>query len=257
MSAVDVSTTGALGTVTLTRPALDREVKQALLEALTGMAADAAVRAVVLTGNGSAFCVGQDLNEHAAGLDADPSTAFDTVTSHYSPIVRTIATMPKPVIAAINGACVGAGLGFALACDLRVFADDATFATAFTAIGLTCDSGLSLTLTRAVGEARSKELVLLGTRFGAAEAVGWGIAATVVPAADVVTTATDLGARLAAGPTLAYAASKELIRRAFDTDLEGALAGEDAGQRRLGLTADHQGAVAAFLAKQKPTFAGR
>jgi 2-(1,2-epoxy-1,2-dihydrophenyl)acetyl-CoA isomerase len=141
---------GSVATITMTRPALTTPVKTALLDAVTQAGADETVRAVVLTGSGKAFCMGQDLVEHAAQLDTDAAHAFDTVEQHYNPIVLGLATMPKPVIAAVNGACVGAGLGFALACDLRIASAKAKFGTAFTAIGLTCDSGLSVTLARAV-----------------------------------------------------------------------------------------------------------
>src|SRR5690606_23601619 len=204
----------AVARVVLNRPAarnaLDGAMKTALLAALTEVAEDDAVRAVILTGAGDAFCVGQDLGEHARALAADASTAFATVQQHYAPIVTTIATMPKPVIAAVNGACVGAGLGFALACDLKVWSAQAVLATAVTGIGLTCDSGLSATLARSLGEARAKELVLLGTRFTPEEAVAWGLGGQVVAPDAVSSTAEELAQRLAAGPTVAYAESKRL-----------------------------------------------
>nr|MBA3905931.1 enoyl-CoA hydratase/isomerase family protein [Pseudonocardiales bacterium] len=156
----------AVVVLTLNRPAkrnaLTIELKEALLTALKSVAADSSVRAVVLAGSGKSFCVGQDLGEHAKALESDPATSLRTVEKHYNPIVTTIATMPKPVIAAINGGAVGAGLGFALACDLRVAADTAMFATAFAAIGLTADSGLSASLVHSLGAARATELLLLG-----------------------------------------------------------------------------------------------
>ena len=251
----------AVATVTINRPdrrnALDKATKVALRDALAEVAADEAVRAVVLTGCGSAFCVGQDLGEHAAALAADAGTAFDTVGEHYNPIVTALATMPKPVVAAVNGTCVGAGLGFALACDLRVLAAGASLGTAFSAIGLTCDSGLSLTLSRAVGESRAKELVLLARPFSTEDAVGWGIGGDVVPADEVLATAQRIAARLASGPTAAYAASKRAITDASTMTLPEALRAEGAAQHALGLSADHQGAVSAFLAKEKPIFIGR
>jgi len=251
----------AVATVTLNRPdrhnALTRELKEALVEALQDVAADDDVRAVVLTGAGSSFCVGQDLGEHAAALEADASTAFDTVPEHYSPIVTALATMPKPVVAAVNGTCVGAGLGFALACDLRFFADGATLGTAFSAIGLTCDSGLASTLPRAVGEARARQLVLLGRNFTPDEAVGWGIAGEVVPAEEVLAAATKTASRLAAGPTLAYAESKRLLAVGLDRTLADTLGEEAVAQARCGLTQDHRGAVTAFLNREKPTFSGQ
>ncbi|RHW27568.1 enoyl-CoA hydratase [Nocardioides immobilis] len=250
----------AVATVTLNRPdrrnALTGELKEALVAALEEVADDTEVRAVVLTGAGSAFCVGQDLGEHAAALEADPSTAFDTVPQHYSPIVTALATMPKPVIAAVNGTCVGAGLGFALACDLRVFAGGATLGTAFSAIGLTCDSGLASTLPRAVGDARARELVLLGRNFTPEEAVDWGIAGEIVPAEEVLAAATKTASRLAAGPTLAYAESKRLLAVGLDRSLTDTLGEEAVAQARCGMTQDHSGAVTAFLNRERPTFAG-
>ncbi|MEV5407482.1 enoyl-CoA hydratase-related protein [Thermopolyspora sp. NPDC052614] len=252
---------GAVAVVTLNRPkrrnALDAGLKTALRRALEEVASDDAVRAVLLTGAGGAFCAGQDLAEHAAALRADAEHAFDTVEEDYAPIVRLLATMGKPVVAAVSGTCVGAGLALALACDLRVFAEEAVLATAFTAIGLTCDSGLSLTLTRAVGEARARELVLLGESFSARQAVEWGISGRLVPQAEVGTAGRELAARLAAGPTAAYAESKRLIAESWGRDLGTVLAAEGRAQARLGLTADHSGAVEAFLAKRKPEFQGR
>ncbi|NKQ56273.1 enoyl-CoA hydratase [Amycolatopsis sp. K13G38] len=250
---VSVARAGAVATVTLGRPALTSGIKAALRDALEDLAGDDSVRAVVLTGTGKAFCVGQDLAEHAEALRADPATAFATIEQHYNPIVTALATMPKPVIAAVNGTCVGAGLGFALACDLRVTADTAKFGTAFTAIGLTPDSGLSVTLARAVGSARAGELVLLGESFTAAQAAEWGIAGRVVPADEVAETAAELAARLAAGPTRAYAEAKAGLAG----PLAQVLRDEGAAQARLGLTEDHRIAVEAFLAKEKPAFTGR
>jgi 2-(1,2-epoxy-1,2-dihydrophenyl)acetyl-CoA isomerase len=252
---------GAVATVTLNRPdrrnALDFETKLALRDRLEEVASDDSVRAVVLTGAGSAFCVGQDLAEHAANLADDAASAFDTVAHHYAPVVETLATMRKPVVAAVNGACVGAGLAFALACDLRVFSAGAVLGTAFAGIGLTCDSGLSATLTAEVGPGRARELVLLGDTFTPAEAAAWGVAARVVEPDDVLPTASTLAARLAAGPTAAYAETKDLIAAAGSRPLGETLAAEHAAQARCGLTADHTDAVSAFLDRRRPVFHGR
>jgi 2-(1,2-epoxy-1,2-dihydrophenyl)acetyl-CoA isomerase len=252
---------GAVATVTLNRAdrrnALDFETKLALRDRLDEVAGDDSVRAVVLTGAGSAFCVGQDLAEHAANLADDASTAFDTVAHHYGPIVRALATMPKPVVAAVNGACVGAGLAFALACDLRVFSATALLGTAFSGIGLTCDSGLSATLTAEVGPGRARELLLLGDSFSPADAAAWGVAGRVVDPDAVLPTALDLAARLAAGPTAAYAETKSLVAAAGCRTLSDTLAAEHAAQARCGLTADHTDAVTAFLDRRRPVFHGR
>lgn len=259
--AVVVERHESVATVVLNRPgahnALNRGLKDGLLRALNEVADDSAVRAVVLTGEGKSFCVGQDLSEHAEALERGAFSAFDTVIQHYTPIVTALATMPKPVIAAVNGTCVGAGLGFALACDLRVLASEATLLTAFTSIGLTCDSGLSMTLARAVGDARARELILLDRSFSAQEAVSWGITGDVMEAGQVRGHAQKLAATLAAGPTRAYAEAKTAVSEAWTMTLADALDAEAAAQARAGATRDHAAAVQAFLAKERPEFEGR
>jgi 2-(1,2-epoxy-1,2-dihydrophenyl)acetyl-CoA isomerase len=256
MTSVTVEREGAVASVILPAPALSLAVKQGLLESLRSVAADAEVRAVILTGTGRAFCVGQDLAEHAAALDKDPVTALDTVDEHYNPIVTALTSMPKPVVAAVNGTCVGAGLGFVLACDFVVMAETAVLGTAFTGIGLTCDSGLSVTLPAAVGMARARALLLRPTTFGPQQAVSWGLPFELVPADQVRSAAALLAAELAAGPTAAYAETKRLLTDGASRPLADSLAAEAAAQRRLGTTGDHIGAVLAFLAKQKPAFQG-
>ncbi|NMH98315.1 enoyl-CoA hydratase/isomerase family protein [Pseudonocardia acidicola] len=251
----------AVAVLTLNRPArynaLTLELKTALLDAITGVSTDPSVRAVVLTGAGKAFCVGQDLGEHAENLEKDPETALGTVAEHYNPIVLGLTEMPKPVVAAINGPCVGAGLGFAMSCDLRVAAAGLKFATAFTGIGLTADSGLSASLAHAVGISRATELLLLGEQFTAEEAQQWGLVREVVPAEDVLGTAVELARRLATGPTAAYAEVKRAVRFGAVSELPDVLAHEAAAQGRLAVTRDHAVAVADFLAKKRPTFEGR
>lgn len=260
---VRVERSGAVATVVLDDPAarnaLTVAAKEALVDALGAVAADGDVRAVVLSGAGRTFCVGQHLGEHAAALrDHGPERTFATVLDHYAPVVEALTGMPKPVVAAVNGTCVGAGLGFALACDLRVFAAGATLSTAFTGIGLTCDSGLSATLARSVGEARARRLVLLGDAFTPEQAVAWGIDGEVVAPDDVLATAQALAGRLAAGPTRAYAETKQLLAlAAAGAPLREVLRAEAAAQTRLGATEDHQGAVAAFLDRRTPEFHGR
>jgi 2-(1,2-epoxy-1,2-dihydrophenyl)acetyl-CoA isomerase len=252
-SGVAVTRTGAVATITMAKPSLTTQVKTGLLDAIAQVSADESVRAVVLTGTGKAFSVGQDLVEHAETLRGDASHSFDTVERHYNPIVLGLAGMPKPVIASINGLCVGAGLGFALACDLRIASARAKFGTAFTAIGLTCDSGLSVTLARAVGAARASELVFRSSTFSADEAFNWGIVGQVVAPEELAAETEALAAKLANGPTLAYVEAK----RAMAISLESVLSAEGAAQARLGVTEDHRNAVDAFLAKETPKFQGR
>lgn len=257
---VRVEIAGAVATVTVARPdqanSLTTAAKEALLAALERVAGDEVVRAVVLTGSGRAFCAGQDLAEHAAALADDPTHAFDTVAKHYNPIVQSLSTMPKPVIAAINGTCAGAGIGFALACDLRIAAAGAKFAPAFTGIGLTADSGLSATLPRAIGWSRAMGLLLLGTVIDADEALRIGLVHEVVPLDELSTRVSALAERLAAGPTKAYAALKEALCYGASARLEDVLRFEAELQKRLASTADHRGAVQAFLEKRRPDFIG-
>lgn len=252
---------GALVTISINRPerrnALDPAVKVSLREALEKVSADESVRAVVLAGEGGHFCAGQDLKEHARSLaDHGAEATFATVLDDYAPIIRALATMPKPVVAAIEGACVGAGLGLALACDLRVVARTASLATAFSAIGLTCDSGLAHTLPRAVGEARARELVLLAEPFTGEQAHGWGLAARLTDPGEARTVAEELAGRLAAGPTAAYAESKRLLAETWSRGLEETMRAEAEAQLRAGSSDDHRQAVTSFLAKEKPVFSG-
>jgi 2-(1,2-epoxy-1,2-dihydrophenyl)acetyl-CoA isomerase len=217
---------------------------------------DTAVRAVILTGSGRAFCVGQDLREHAANLDEGLGLA-GTLSDHYDPIVLALSRMPKPVVAAVNGVAAGGGFSFALACDLRIASEKASFATAFTNIGLAPDSGMSWTLQRLVGRAKVLELLLLAEPVRAAEALELGLVHRVVPADELATAARDLATRLAAGPTVAYGAVKATVEHAAAADLAGALAKEGELQTACAATADHVSATKAFLNKEKPVFEGR
>jgi 2-(1,2-epoxy-1,2-dihydrophenyl)acetyl-CoA isomerase len=248
-----------LATVTLNRPdamnALDTATKNALRDALRQAASDEAVRAVLLTGNGRAFCVGQDLKEHVGILEA--GGGMTTVAEHYNPIATAIATMPKPVVAAVNGVAAGAGAGFAFAADYRLLADTASFNTSFVGVALTADSGMSWTLPRLIGYGRAQELLLFPRTVKAAEAVELGLAHRVVPAAELPAVALELARRLAAGPTVAYAAIKESLAYGAEHTLAEALAKEDELQTRAGASADHRAAVAAFLEKKPPVFTGR
>jgi 2-(1,2-epoxy-1,2-dihydrophenyl)acetyl-CoA isomerase len=251
----------AVATITLDRAdamnSLDTATKVALRDHVQRAADDSAVRAVVLTGAGRAFCVGQDLKEHAEGLAGGAADLGETVREHYSPIAATLATMPKPVVAAVNGIAAGAGAAFAFACDLRVVADTAGFNLAFAAIGLSCDSGSSWTLPRLVGWARARELLLLPRTVKADEALALGLATEVVPASAVLGRATELARQFAAGPTQAYAAIREALAFSATHTLAESVANEAELMARTGATEDHRSAVTAFLAKRRPVFEGR
>ena len=253
--------TDGLATLTLNRPdgmnSLTVEAKVALNEAVAAVASDARVRALVLTGTGRAFCVGQDLKEHAGLLDAGDPAPLSTVTEHYNPLVTKLASLPFPTIAAINGTAAGAGLGIACALDYRIGAAGSRYTTAFTGIGLTADSGLSWSLPRIVGAGRATELLMLAQPFTSERALEIGLLNELVAPEEVLTRATDLGRLLAQGPTAAYACIKESIAFGQDHSLLETLAKEDELQTRAGKTADHANAVRSFLAKQPPVFEGR
>jgi 2-(1,2-epoxy-1,2-dihydrophenyl)acetyl-CoA isomerase len=250
---------GAVATITINRPAarnaLTAEAKVALLTALRDCTTDAAVRAVILTGAGQAFCSGQDLREHADLLAS--GTALDTVRQHYNPIIETIVGMPKPVIAALPGVAAGAGAGLAFACDFRLAAKRASLLLAFARVGLGADSGTSWTLPRLVGTARAGELLMLAEPIDSATALGLGLVTSVVPDDELAAAATAFAERLAAGPTMAFAAIKESLLYASSHSLRESLEKEAELQIRLGETTDHQAATKAFLNKQTPDFAGR
>lgn len=248
-----------VATLTLARPegmnSLTLATKIALRDALHAVAADSAVRAVVLTGSGRAFCVGQDLKEHVSDLEKGPLS--DTVTEHYNPTVTAIATMPKPVIAAVNGVAAGAGASLAFAADFRVVAESARFTTAFAGIALSCDTGASWTLPRLVGTTKAMDLLLRPRTIDAAEALELGIATEVVPDAELEATVARLAAELAAGPTLAYASIKRAVAFSATHDLPESLEHEGQKMALTGASQDHRAAVQAFLDKQTPQFEGR
>jgi 2-(1,2-epoxy-1,2-dihydrophenyl)acetyl-CoA isomerase len=255
-----VDDSAGVRTFTLNRPeafnSLTVGLKESLRDGLTDAASDPSVRAVVLTGAGKAFCAGQDLKEHVAALEAEDPTPFHTVAEHYNPIVRAITTMPKPVIAAVNGMAAGAGASFAYACDLRVAARSAKFLMAFATIGLTADSGASWTLPRLIGYGRAMELMLLAKPVTAEQALSMGMVTEVVDDGAALATAQELASRMATGPTTGYGKIKQALLTAASADLEQALAAEDAAQGVLGATADHREAVDAFVNKRTPTFTG-
>ncbi|MET9360469.1 enoyl-CoA hydratase-related protein [Streptomyces sp. NPDC006632] len=254
-----------LATITINRPdamnAMNTEAKVALREAVRSAAADDAVRAVLLTAAGRAFCVGQDLKEHVASLTADRAAGtgqtMSTVREHYNPILTALTEMPKPVVAGVNGVAAGAGLGFALAADYRVVADTAAFNTSFAGVALTADSGVSWTLPRLIGQSRAADLLLFPRSISAAEAYEIGLVNKVVPAAELAEAAVAVARTLAEGPTVAYGALKASLAFGAGHTLAQTLQKEDELQAKAGASEDHAIAVAAFLAKEKPKYVGR
>jgi len=256
-----VSVADGVATITLNRPeamnSLDVATKEALRDLVVQAADDPAVRCVVLTGTGRAFCVGQDLKEHVGLLESGGSDAlFRTVPAHYNPIVTALATMPKPVIAAVNGVAAGAGASLAFACDFRVLSDRAGFNLAFSGIGLSCDTGSSWTLPRLVGRAKAIELLYEPRTIPAPESLELGLATQVVAADDLTNEVGVLARRLAAGPTAAYGAIRRSVAYSASHSFEESLAFEAEMMQQTGATDDHRRAVASFVAKETPTFQG-
>ncbi len=258
---VGLDITDGVATVTLSRPeamnALDLALKERLLAVLRHVADDPQVRCVVLTGRGRAFCVGQDLKEHVAALRRGDEQLGRTVVDHYNPIVTLLATMDKPVVAALNGVAAGAGASFALAADFRIMADTAGLNTAFAGIALSCDSGASWTLQRIVGPARAKELLFFPRTVPAAECLSLGLVTQVVPATELADAVATLARTLADGPTLAYGSIRRAVAVSAGADLATALAHEAELMTHTGASADHQVAVDAFLGKTAPVYSGR
>ena len=257
---LDVS--DGVATITLNRPeamnSLDIATKEILVEVVRQVSEDPAVRCVVLTGTGRAFCTGQDLKEHVSLLESGGSDAlFTTVAKHYNPIVSAIMSMDKPVVAAVNGVAAGAGASIAMACDLRVVAEGAGFNLAFAGVALSCDTGASIHLPQLVGRAKAMELLYFPRTVPAQEALELGLATAVVPVEDFETEIDALATRLAAGPTVAFGAMRRSVAFAAHHGFAEALAFESEQMTRTGSTHDHRAAVEAFVAKQRPQYEGR
>jgi len=251
---------GAVRTLTLHRPAafnaFDSTLKPAFLEALRRAAADADVRAVVITGSGRAFCAGQDLKEHLRLVTAHDPRLADTVSEFFNPVVRLLADMGKPVIAAVNGPAAGAGTGLAAACDLRVAARSAVFRTSFAGVALSADTGLSFHLPRLVGTGRAMRMLLLDEPVAADEALAIGLVDQVVDDADFPDAVRELAGKLADGPTAAFGWIARSVRFASANALDAALDWEDRAQAACFAGTDHREAIEAFVAKRAPKFTG-
>ncbi len=248
---------GNVATLTLNRPgalnALTYRMKHQLLASLRDVAAERGVRAIILTGAGRAFCAGQDLRERLAD-DAPPLD--EELTLRYNPIIDAIRAAPQPVIAAVNGVAAGAGASLAFACDLRIASESASFVLAFEKLGLVPDSGATWTLPRIVGAGRAAQMALLGEPVRAPEALAMGLVARVVPSEMLLAEAMSIADRIASLAPGATAMTKQLLGRAFDHDLDAALAAEAEAQGRAGRHADHAEGLAAFVGKRAPRFDG-
>jgi 2-(1,2-epoxy-1,2-dihydrophenyl)acetyl-CoA isomerase len=253
---VDVTREGAVLVLTLNRPdvlnALNRAVHQGLYDGLQRAADDPSVRAVVITGAGRGFCVGQDLQEFSSGA----GDVAQNLRDNYHRNVLAIRALQKPVIAAVNGAAAGAGMSLALACDIRIAADSASFVPAFIKIGLVPDSGGTWLVRRLLGTARAFEWLTTGRRLSPEEAREWGLVSEVVPVDELPERAREVAQLYAAMPTRAVWQTKRLLDRAEASTFEEQLELEAATQAEMTQTHDFREGVAAFLEKRDAAFTG-
>ena len=248
-------------TITLNRPdvlnSFNLAMSNELLAALRVAADDPAVRAVLLSANGRAFCAGQDLSEVLPAEGRAMPDLGDVVRRQYNPIIHSIRTLEKPIVCAVNGVAAGAGANIAFACDITIASDEASFIQSFAKIGLIPDSGGTFILPRLVGLQRAAVLTMLGDKLDAGRAKEWGLIVDVVPGAALADVAMGFAKRLAAMPTRGIGLAKRGFNAGFANDLETQLALEEELQREAGRTADYAEGVRAFVEKRKPIFQGR
>jgi 2-(1,2-epoxy-1,2-dihydrophenyl)acetyl-CoA isomerase len=249
-----------VATIALNRPeklnAFDATMHEELCSALDGAASDEEVRCVVLRGEGRGFSAGADLAEVVQSADGDPDLG-EYLRSTYSRLVKRIVAIEKPIVAALHGPVYGAGVGIALACDLRIAAESAKFSVAFIKIGLMPDAGVTFFLPRVVGLGRAMQMSMLGDAVEAEEAYRIGLVGSVVSDEALAEETRKLAEHLAAMPTRALGRIKHSLYASFETDLETVLEREAEGQTFCGYTQDHKEGVAAFFEKRAPEFTGR
>lgn len=257
MSSILSSTQGGVRLLTLNRPdkfnSFNREMALLLQKELDAAAADKSVRAVLLTGEGKAFCAGQDLAE---AIDVNGPGIQTIVREHYNPILEKIRNLEKPVVAAVNGVAAGAGANLALACDVVIAAESSSFIQAFSKIGLVPDSGGTFFLPRLIGFQRASALMMLGDKVSAADALSMGMLYKVVADDQLKDASLKLATQLSEMPTRGIAYTKMLLNGAMNNSFTEQLSMEEKYQALAGETYDYKEGVNAFLEKRKPVFKG-
>lgn len=257
MNYIQFSVENAVARIVFNRPevfnSMHHAMRMEILEALDTCAKDASIRAVYITGTGKAFCAGEDLQEVT---DPNGPSLTEIISTGYNPIVLKIRELPKPVVAAVNGVAAGAGANIALACDIVVAQESASFTQAFSKIGLIPDSGGTWTLPRLVGFQRATALMMLSDKINASDAQTMGMVWKVFPAESFAVESLKMAETLAKMPTKGLALTKQALNRSFSNDFAGQLAVEDELQSVAGQTHDYREGVAAFLEKRPAQFKG-
>ncbi|GAB4364393.1 MAG: enoyl-CoA hydratase-related protein [Deltaproteobacteria bacterium] len=259
MGTVAVERAGAVGTIRMNRPdrlnAYEFEMGKELLEAASTLGGDPAIRCIVLTGSGKAFCAGGDVAVMGTFRE-EAAAGFLELTVRLHSFIASLRRAPKPVLSAVNGVAAGAGFSMALAADFVIAAASARFTLAYQNIGLSPDGGATFFLTRAIGTHRAMELTLTGRTLSAEEAAGWGLVQRVVPDEALAATTQEMAQRIAAGPTQAFAKAKELYNRALFQPLETQMEEERQRIAASARTTDFREGIRAFLEKRPPAFRG-
>jgi 2-(1,2-epoxy-1,2-dihydrophenyl)acetyl-CoA isomerase len=254
---IDFKADGPIARITLNRPdRLNSFTVQMHAEVRDALDNVGEARVLILTGAGRGFCAGQDLNDRAVA-PGQPVDLGETVEQCWNPLVRTLTSLPQPVIARVNGVAAGAGANIALACDIVVAAKSAKFIQSFSAIGLIPDSGGTWALPRLVGQARALGLALTGEPLPAETAEQWGLIWKAVDDEALDGEVDAIANKLASLPPLGLAAIKDMIRSSWQYSLDEELGRQAGAMRRLGFTEDYREGVAAFLEKRSPKFTGR
>jgi 2-(1,2-epoxy-1,2-dihydrophenyl)acetyl-CoA isomerase len=260
METIQFEITGGIARLTLNRPdklnSFNVQMHDEVRAALAQVRDDAACRVLVLTGAGRGFCAGQDLGDRAVAPGASAPDLGESIELRYKPLVLALRSLPKPVIAAVNGVAAGAGANIALACDLVIAAKSATFIQSFSKLGLVPDSGGTWTLPRLIGPARAIGLTFLGEKLSAEQAASWGLIWRCVEDAELAGVVDQLARQLAIAPTRGLARTKEAIYTSDLRTLDQQLDVERDFQRELGQSSDYAEGVAAFTEKRAPNFTG-